>query len=248
MRILTWNIQNSGVIDFKNPQRENIKNILCQIEELQADVVALQEFQYEYYDEIVKNGLEKMDYTYTVYSDNKEKNLRNRVLIAVKSKYSFYPCEYPKDIRKYSRRNWNEIIIQDKKIQDKKIAILSIDVPLAETTDMHGEKKDNRTEKKQFLEALKVKFEEYSNYDIPAMILGDFNLHEKAVYKEYLAIFNTYLSEITTETATCQNYKFDYIFVNSKMKKIIVDESRSIEPHHTDFSDHKYLYVDINEI
>lgn len=37
---------------------------------------------------------------------------------------------------------------------------------------------------------MKVKFEEYSKYNIPAMVIGDFNLHEYAVFKEYLSIFD----------------------------------------------------------
>ena len=31
MRILTWNIQNSGTIEFNNPQKENIANILSEV-------------------------------------------------------------------------------------------------------------------------------------------------------------------------------------------------------------------------
>lgn len=241
MRILTWNIQNCGTVNFNQPQRENIKSILCEIEKLQADIVVLQEFQFEYYSEIVEKGLNQFGYVCTVCNDNTDRTLRNRVLIAVKSKYSFSDCEYPKDIRKYSRRNWREIIIQN-----SNIAVFGVDVPIAQTTDMYGRKKDNRAEKKQFLEALKSKFTEYANYDYPAIILGDFNLHENAVFKEYLPLFNDILFEVTAKEPTWENYKIDYIFVNSKMKELI-DDSRIFKPHDTDYSDHKYLYVDIKE-
>ena len=147
MRILTWNIQNSGTVNFNNPCIENISNILQEIEILNADIVVIQEFQYEYYDIIVRDGLEKMNYMCKVCEDDKEKTLRNRVLIA--SKYSFDECGYPKTISKYSRRNWNELIVRE-----PKMVILGIDVPFAETTDMYGRKKNNRMEKKLFLKSI----------------------------------------------------------------------------------------------
>ena len=125
----------------------------------------------------------------------------------------------------YSRRNWREIIIGGK------IVVLGVDVPLAETTNMDGRKRYNRKEKKVFLEEMKTKFQEYSKYDIPAVILGDFNLHEEAEFKEYLSWFNEELDEITTKEPTWSNhkldYKLDYIYVNSPMKKLI-DELKEI--------------------
>ena len=240
MRILTWNIRSGGAIDFNNPQIENIHNILRVIDSLQADIIVLQEFQFKYYEIMVQDGLEKMGYEWTVCKEDKEKDSRYRVLIG--TKYSFDECEYPNSIRKYSRRNWNEIILRD-----KKMAILGVDVPLAETKDKHGRKIDNRKEKQQFLEALKAKFEEYANYDYPAIILGDFNLHEKAEYKEYLQIYEQHLTEVTTEASTCGKYKFDYIFVNSKMLDLI-DKTKEFKPHYTAYSDHKYLYLDVDEL
>ena len=239
MRILTWNIQNSGTIDFDNPHIENIRNILREIETINADIVVIQEFQYEYYNSIVRDGLERMNYKCRVCEDDREKTLRNRVLIALK--YSFDDCGYPLNIWKYSRRNWNEIMVRE-----PKMAVLGIDVPLAETTDRYGKKKNNRIEKKQFLDALKDKFIEYSKFDFPAIILGDFNLHEEAVYKEYLQMFNLYLKEVTTEDSTWGRYKLDYIFVNSAMLDLIED-SEVFKPHCTSYSDHKYLYIDVIE-
>lgn len=69
MRILTWNIQNSGTIEFNNPQKENIANILSEVEKIKADVVVFQEFQLEYGSELVENGLKRMDYECTVCTD-----------------------------------------------------------------------------------------------------------------------------------------------------------------------------------
>lgn len=236
MRILTWNIQNSGTVDFNNPCIKNISNILQEIETLNADIVVIQEFQYKYYDIIVSDGLEKMNYMCRICEDDKEKDLRNRVLIALK--YSYDECDYPKTISKYSRRNWNELTVRE-----PRMAVLGIDVPLAETTDMYGRKKDNRTEKERFLDALKEKFIEYSKCDFPAIILGDFNLHEEAVFKEYLQIFNLYLKEVTTKDSTWGRYKIDYIFANSALLDLI-DDSKNFKPCSTLYSDHKYLYID----
>ena len=241
MRILTWNIQNSGTIEFNNPQKENIANILSEVEKIKADVVVFQEFQLEYGSELVENGLKRMDYECTVCTDEQDKTLRNRVLIAVKSKYLFDDCEYPPKIRKYSRRNWREIFIKN-----KNIVILGVDVPLAETSASDGRKRDNRKEKKEFLEAMKVKFEEYSKYNIPALVIGDFNLHEYAVFKEYLSIFDDLLTNVTTKEPTWGKYKLDYIYVNSEMKKLI-HKSKAFSPYETVYSDHKYLYVDIED-
>lgn len=236
MRIMTWNIQDGGTASFKNPQIGNIQNILNVISDTNADVVVLQEFESEYAEYVVKNGLEKMSYTCTVCNDNEEATLRKRVLIA--SRLPFEECETPKSISPYSRRNWREIFIPSRKMK-----VLGIHVPLAETT-VYGRKIDNRPEKKSFLEALKQKFIEYGKYEFPAVILGDFNLHENAVYKEYLTIFSQHLTEVTTKEATWGKNKFDYIYVNNKLLSL-TDKSAQNKPHSTAFSDHKYLYIDI---
>ena len=53
------------------------------------------------------------------------------------------------------------------------------------------------------------------------MVIGDFNLHEYAVFKEYLSIFDDLLTNVTTKEPTWGKYKLDYIYVNSEMKKLI---------------------------
>lgn len=235
MRIITWNIQDCGTGNFKNLDVQNIQNILNTIEMENADIVIVQEYQNEYEKIFVKEGLEKMSYTCTVWMGDFDANLRKRVLIA--SKLSLEECKGFVDIQEYSKRNWNEIFVPQYNLN-----LLGVDVPLAETTDRYGKK--GITEKKQFLEALKQKFISYEKKENPSIILGDFNLHEKAVFKECLDEFSSILTEITTKDATKGNFKFDYIFANNALMPL-VDESKIYVPHATCFSDHKYLYIDI---
>ncbi len=238
MKIMTWNIQDGGTASFTNPDIENIKNILCVIKEENPDIIVIQEYESEYHNKLVGQGLEKMDYQWAVCGDDKDKSLRKRVLIA--SKLDFCEIDRPSDIFRYSRRNWNEILIPDYNLR-----ILGVHVPVAETQDMYGNKKDNKREKKKFLEALKRKFIEYKNNVYPCIILGDFNLHSSAVYSEFLFSFNSLLIDITTDEATWGNRKLDYIFANDTFVKLLVD-SKKISPKENLYSDHKYLCVDIN--
>lgn len=60
---MTWNIQNGGAIWGKNgnnsPCPSNIQNVLNVIEERNPDILVLQEFQYQYWEELVEHGLKK---------------------------------------------------------------------------------------------------------------------------------------------------------------------------------------------
>lgn len=238
MRIMTWNIQNCGTISFDNPNINNIQNILNAIKMVNSDIVIIQEYENEYHKNFVEEGLEKMSYSCTVCEDDADANLRKRVLVA--SKLPFVDCQRPIDIFKYSRRNWNEIFIPKYNLR-----VLGVDVPLAETKDVYGKKRDNRREKEQFLKALNKKFIEYNASNEPALILGDFNLLAEAVLKEYLDEFSSRMTEITTKDTTCGRHKFDYIFANNALLDLL-DKNKTYAPNSTDFSDHKYLYIDIN--
>lgn len=237
MKFLTWNIKDGGVLEFNNPKVDNIKNILNIINKESPDVIIIQEYQSEFYNELVRDGLNKLSYTHTVCEDHPDKTLRKRVLIA--SKEPFENIDTTTNILDYSKRNWREVIVNNNSIH-----ILGVHVPLATTTNLCGVKKDNKREKRIFLDALKTKFIEYKNSDVPCMICGDFNLHSNAIYKEYLDDFYNYLTEITSKEATHGNYKFDYVFVNDAFKRLIKTED-IFSPHPTIFSDHSYLCVEI---
>lgn len=63
---MTWNIQNGGAIWGKNGNNSscpsNIQNVLNVIEERNPDILVLQEFQYQYWEELVEHkehGLKK---------------------------------------------------------------------------------------------------------------------------------------------------------------------------------------------
>ena len=109
--------------------------------------------------------------------EHPDKTLRKRVLIAAKTQ--FQKISTTSDILNYSRRNWNEIVLNNNMIH-----ILGVHVPLATTNNIYNVQKDNKREKKIFLEALKKKFIEYKNCDEPCLICGDFNLHSDDVYNE----------------------------------------------------------------
>lgn len=237
MRVMTWNIQNGGTISFHHPDIANIQEILSVIRQEAPDVIVLQEYQSEYHEQLVTNGLEKMRYICTVCQDAPDRTLRNRVLIG--SKLPFEEMDRPADILAYSRRNWNEI-----RIPDYPLTILGVDVPLAQTTGFNGCKKDNTREKRIFLKALENKFREYQTCTTPAVILGDFNLHAGASYHEFLERFPSYLKEITTQESTWGQYKLDYIFANDAFLHLL-DQEKEYAPIATKFSDHKYLYVDL---
>jgi endonuclease/exonuclease/phosphatase family metal-dependent hydrolase len=235
---MTWNIQNGGTTSLTNPNRRNIDNILGEIKKVEPDIIVIQEYESEYHNELVKDGLEVKEYQCTVCKDDEDKSLRNRVLIA--SKLKFDEIDRPSDILKYSRRNWNEIFVPDYRLR-----ILGVDVPLAETYDMNGNKRSNEREKKAFLKALERKFIEYKSSVNPCVVLGDFNLHSNAVFSEFLSSFNSLLSDITTDEATWQSKKLDYIFVNDAFAKLLVD-TKKISPNDTPYSDHKHFFVDVN--
>ncbi len=122
--------------------------------------------------------------------------------------------------------------------------ILGIHVPLATTTNIYNIKKDNKREKKIFLDALKSKFVEYKKSNEPCIICGDFNLHSNAIYKVYLEEFANHLTEVTTTEITHEKYKFDYIFVNEAFRNLM-NTNEIFVPHPTKFSDHSYLCVKI---
>lgn len=233
MKIMTWNIRDGGVINRYNPKLSNIKNILNVIKIENPDILIIQEFQYAYKKLLIEEGLKQLGYSFFNYNKILEKyTLRYGVIIA--SKFKYISIEKPSNILKYSWRNWNEILIPDYNFK-----ILGIDVPLAETNNV----KDNRREKKLFLDELNKKFQEYKNIDFPALILGDFNLHEQAVFKEYLKEFSDSLVELTTRDATHLNHKFDYIFGNSIIVNKLQEKSK---PVWTEYSDHAYLFTTLN--
>ncbi|MFX0547773.1 hypothetical protein ACOAKC_00410 [Hathewaya histolytica] len=84
---------------------------------------------------------------------------------------------------------------------------------------------------------------EYKYSDTPSLILGDFNLHEQTVFKEYLKDFSVYLAEATTKEATHRNRKFDYIFGNSEIVNKLQEKSK---PVWTEYSDYAYLFITVN--
>ena len=235
MKFFCWNIKDGGVLNFSTPIVSNIQNILATIEKEGPDVVIIQEYLSEYSEELITNGLSKLSYSHTVCDDHPERTLRKRVLIA--SKIPFQNVDTTANISDYNKRNWREIIV------NKSIHILGVHVPLAETTNINGRTIDNRNEKKRFLDAMEAKFAEYKNCPEPCIICGDFNLHENAVYKEYLDIFSRNLTEVTTAAPTWGKHKFDYIYANEAFRKLI-DAGAEFHPQKTRFSDHSYLCVE----
>lgn len=236
LKIMTWNIKEGGIYDRKNPELNNIRKILKVIDTEDPDVLVIQEFQYKYKEELIDNGLKELGYNFIQYNKIlKEYVLRYGVLIA--SKYRFIPEEPPQEITAYSRRNWNEIYIPQFELK-----ILGVHVPLAKIYNSKGELTDKSVEKELFLKALNNKFSEFKYDREPAIILGDFNLHEKAMFKEYLELFSSELTEITTNNVTCGNYKFDYIYGNQN----VVNRQKNIfDPIKNGCSDHSYLLAEI---
>ncbi len=236
MKIMTWNIQNGGIINRCNPDLSNIKNILNVVEVENPDILIVQEFQYEYKKYLIDEGLKELGYSFFHYDKILEEyTLRSGVMIS--SKFKYISIEKPQDIYKYDWRNWNEVLIPDYNLK-----ILGIHVPLVETTSMNGDIKNNRIQKEAFLDELNKKFKEYKHHDTPSLILGDFNLHEQTEYKEYLKYFSEYLTETTTKEPTWKNFKLDYIFGNSE----IVNNLQEKHNVWTAYSDHAYLFITIN--
>jgi len=235
LKIMTWNIKDGGALNFEYPEISNIKHILSVIEDECPDIIVIQEYMSKFYHEFVM-GLKKLGYNHlSVCMDYPDRIKRKRVLIA--SKLYFSNIQAPNSIFKYSRRNWNEIIIND-----ISLSLLGVHVPLAEIV-INGKKINNRKEKKAFLDALTDRFIEYRGSDKPCVICGDLNLHSKAVYSEYLNIFSEYLEEATTNIATHGEHKFDYIYVNDAFLKLL--NKNTYKPRDTPYSDHKYLYVEL---
>lgn len=238
MRVMTWNIKDSGVKDINNPNTENIQGIIDVIKQTNPDIIVLQEYQTEYEYLILDGGLKTMGYGCSVWEGNPDRTLRNRVLIA--SKLPFESCKRPK-LSNYNQKNWNEIFIPAQNLH-----IIGVHVPTAETTTLDGKKFDNRRAKKAFLDELMEKFQEYQEGEIPVLCLGDFNLCAGTEYSEYLPRFFRSFHEITAETPTWGDRKLDYIFANKALMNRIGKED--VEPHDTPFSDHKYLCVEIANV
>lgn len=59
MKIMTWNIEDGGVINRYNPILSNIKNILNVIQIENPDILIIQEFQYTY-KKIIEDGLKQL--------------------------------------------------------------------------------------------------------------------------------------------------------------------------------------------
>lgn len=238
MKFMTWNIKDGGALDLKNPQRSNIGNILEVIKTEKPDVAILQEYQSEFYFEMIMDGLNRLSYTCSVCTDHPDRTLRKRVLIA--SKIPFHDVEPPADLLDYSRRNWREIVLNP---ESAPIHILGVHVPSATTTDYSGKIIPNSREKRLFLKVLKHKFVEFAASNVPCLVCGDFNLHSNAEYSQYLEEFSDYLTDITSKDATYGGFKLDYIFANNPLKEL-VKPNAGATPHATNFSDHKYLCVE----
>lgn len=185
MRIMTWNIENGGVIDRNNPELQNIQNILHEIEEVRPDILVIQEYQSAYRQELVTEGLKKLSYACTAWGENTQYTLRNRVLIA--SKLPFQEHEHcPGTIPRYFQKDWKKIYLPE---QD--LTVLGVHVPLAESKRMEGTPIDQHQDKKAFVDALLHEFMRSQKKEYGAIILGDFNLHTGDCYcKEYLSKFS----------------------------------------------------------
>lgn len=240
MKIMTWNIQDGGALSKKYPKVENINSIIKTIKDENPDVLVIQEYETQYHKQLVIDGLEKLNYKWTFCNDDEERTLRNRVLIA--SKKEFVKLEIATNIYNYSRRNWNEVIIKGNRLK-----VLGVHVPLAETSTIYGKKIDSKPEKETYLKALLLKFKEYKDYSFPAVILGDFNLHNDAACSEYLKDFSDLLEEVTSNEPTWKNKKVDYVFVNNEFKISMKEKDEKIAPRENLYSDHKYFCIELED-
>lgn len=246
MKIMSWNIKNGGAVfhckdrDYK-PIPSNINNILATIRKENPDILVLQEFQYQYWDRLIENGLKKDGYrNFLFYEDylNEEHDGANGVLLCNKlGQWNMLPR--PADIYEYTYRNWCEV-----ELPDKNLRLLAVDVPLEE--EFHGVKDIKK--RKAFLEdGLKRRFLEYRDMETPAVILGDFNLFitedgETSTLSEYLSFFEDTLVSLVKGT-TWGNHQNDYIFGNAAFVNLV--QSGHEEPVRTSYSDHNYLIVEI---
>lgn len=245
MKLMTWNIQCGGVLDLTKPDKKNINDIIETIQDECSDVLVIQEYQTEYREQLVKNGLEKIGYKFfAVCKDCPDRTQRNRVLIA--SKHQLTKLDINPKIDNYDRRNWNEVEVTIKP-NKRMIRILGVHVPLAQTKDKTGRIINRRLKKKKYLDQLLEKFKEYKDSPFPAVILGDFNLYKFAEFPEYLDYFSKELEELTAEDVpTWGSNKLDYIFANTKFLEMMKVESGNIEPKNTAYSDHKYFCVELD--
>ena len=237
-RGMIWNIDNGGTLDLLTPNIGNISNVVNTIHEVNPDFAVLPEYMIRYSNNLITNGLRQIGFDhFCVNKNNQDKDLRKRVLIA--SKYEITDISDEGNINSYDLRNWREV-----QINDLNIHLLAVDVPLAETKDLQGNKKNNRHNKKIFLDAMLLKAQENKYKEISFAMLGDFNLHPDAVFPEYLEKFNNELQEITDGNATWNDKKLDYIFVNDCFIKKITTVS---SPKSTAYSDHCYIYFDFED-
>lgn len=249
MKIMSWNIQNGGAVFSKKDEEQgkgkpipsNIDNILDTIRKENPDILILQEFQYQYKDRLIENGLKKdgyQDFRYYEEYLNKEHDGANGVLICNKiGQWKELPK--PVDIYKYTYRNWCEV-----ELTDNNLRLLAVDVPLVEKRDGV----EDIRKRKAFLEdGLKHKFLEYRNMEGPAVILGDFNLFimadgETSTFSEYLTFFENTLVSLV-KGITWGNHQNDYIFGNAAFVNMV--QPGHEKPVQTSYSDHNYLIVEI---
>ena len=256
MKIMSWNIQNGGAINnimgAEKPIPSNITNILDIINEETPDVLVLQEFEYQYWSQLIENGLKRQGFrNFVYYSDYLEGHTAaNGVLICSRGEKP-NERERPSDIWKYTFRNWCEIDISDIGLR-----LLAVDVPLPKklngATNCEREdilKIDGElyvcSQRKDFLKALKKKFFEYSSLQTPAIILGDFNLYitedgRKSTFHQYLEQFCGILTSLVTGI-TFGNQQNDFIFGNEAFTQLGYKEGA---PKETKFSDHNYVVVE----
>lgn len=155
----------------------------------------------------------------------------------------------PKNIDKYSSRNWLEV-----NFLSIDLKMLAIDIPLLERPNIFtkrdyirkigGEEYDCEKREK-FLKALKDKFDEFRELKKPAVILGDFNLYDslQCSYNEYMIEYKKTLNSMV-DVITYGDHQNDYIFGNMSFKNsfkavtLEEEEDKSIK-----YSDHKAVLV-----
>ena len=253
MKIMTWNIQNGGAIwhskGDKSPCLSNIQNILNVINKNKPDILVLQEFQYQYWEELVEHGLKKIGYTYFKYrKDLEDYTARNGVMICTKY-LKMCLTDKPKNIDKYSSRNWLEV-----NFLSIDLKMLAIDIPLLERPNIFtkrdyirkiGGEEYDCDKREKFLKALKDKFDEFRELKKPAVILGDFNLYDslQCSYNEYMIEYKKTLNSMV-DVITYGDHQNDYIFGNMSFKNsfkavtLEEEEDKSIK-----YSDHKAVLV-----
>lgn len=244
MKIMTWNIQDGGVRNRSKPDMANLQSILSIIKNENPDIIAIQEFKYMYWNELAEgeNGLKNIGFKHFFF---------DKVLTEYKGRYGVIICsklignmvvDKPKDICKYSYRNWCEV-----RFSQPMLRILTVDVPLNQN---YNGKIDSR-ERKKFLEkGLKPIFFEYQGLSTPAIVLGDFNLcikkyGYKSSFSEYLKLFEEKMNNLVKGISFGKQQN-DYIFGNDSFTKLVKPKYK--EPISQNCSDHNYLIVEIDNI